>query len=77
MVFILSVEGKSFLIDMNNISKSWVAKRFYLEYNISKSVIRTNNKFFDCREFVVGENDIEGLFIYSIDDFFRIIPLSK
>lgn len=24
-----------------------------------------------------GENDVKYLFIYSIDDFFRVIPLSK
>ena len=33
-------------------------------------MIRTNNKMIYFREFVVGENDIIVLFIYSIDDLF-------
>ena len=48
--------------------KQVLVKEINIYYNKDKSIIRTNNKIFYSREFVVGENDIKNLFIYSIDE---------
>ena len=35
-------------------------------------MIRINNKLIERREIVVGENDVDGLFIYSIDGLYPV-----